>query len=158
MGDLMGIAPAKVTAYESAAHTIGEKGAFNFWLPMPFVENARITLTNESDLEFLLYYQLDYTIDEDHADDVGRLHVLFRRENPTTMKEDFKLLPQRTGKGRFIGAVIGVRTLHPGWWGEGEIKMYMDGDEKFPTINGTGSEADRDRGDNAAENATNELR
>lgn len=56
------------------------------------------------------------------------------------MKQDFELLPKRTGKGRFLGAVIGIRTLHPGWWGEGEVKFYMDGDYEFPTICGTGSE------------------
>jgi hypothetical protein len=72
---------------------------------------------------------------------VGRLHVLFRRENPTQEKSDFELLPQRRQKGRFIGSVIGVRNLHPGqWWGEGEIKVYMDGDREFATIVGTGSE------------------
>jgi hypothetical protein len=71
---------------------------------------------------------------------VGRLHVCFRRENPTTLKEDFELLPLRTGKGRYIGSVMGIRTLHPGWWGEGEVKIYMDGDTDFPTIAGTGSE------------------
>ncbi len=56
------------------------------------------------------------------------------------MEEDFELLPKRTGKGRFLGALIGIRTMHPGWWGEGEIKIYKDGDDEFPTINGTGSE------------------
>jgi hypothetical protein len=66
--------------------------------------------------------------------------VLFRRENPTTEKEDFELLPKRTGKGVFIGAVVGVRTLRSGWWGEGEIKFYLDGDTDYPTICGTGSE------------------
>jgi hypothetical protein len=72
---------------------------------------------------------------------VGRLHVLFRRENPTTEKKDFELLPKREQKGRFIGSVIGIRNLHPDrWWGEGEIKVYMDGDKEHPTIVGTGSE------------------
>ena len=75
------------------------------------------------------------------AADVGRLHVLFRRENPTTEKRDFELLPQRKNKGRFVGSVIGIRNLHPKqWWGEGEFKVYMDGDRQFPTIAGTGSE------------------
>lgn len=140
LGDFMGLAHSKVTSYASAVHTVGECAALNFWLPMPFRKSARITLTNESEAEFTLYYQMDYTINDKHQKDVGRLHVCFRRENPTTLKKDFEILPKRTGKGRFIGAVIGVRALYPGWWGEGEIKMYMDGDKEFPTICGTGSE------------------
>lgn len=140
LGDFMGFAHSKVTPYQSALHSIGENGAFNFWLPMPFTEGAKITLTNESDLAFWLFYQIDYTINDNHPEDVGRLHVCFRRENPTTLKEDFELLPQRKGKGRYIGSVMGIRTLHPGWWGEGEVKIYLDGDTGFPTIAGTGSE------------------
>ncbi|MGC9343959.1 MAG: glycoside hydrolase family 172 protein, partial [Bacteroidales bacterium] len=140
LGDFMGFAHSKVTPYQSALHSIGENGAFNFWLPMPFTEGAKITLTNESEIAFWLFYQIDYTINDPHPEDVGRLHVCFRRENPTTLKEDFELLPQRKGKGRYIGSVMGIRTLHPGWWGEGEVKIYMDGDTDFPTIAGTGSE------------------
>lgn len=140
LGDFMGFAHGKVTSYQSAVHSIGEIGALNFWLPMPFNSSAKITLTNESNVEFGLFYQIDYTINDKHHDDVGRLHVCFRRENPTTQKVDFELLPKRKGKGRFIGAVIGIRKLHPGWWGEGEVKFYIDGDTKFPTICGTGAE------------------
>lgn len=140
LGDFMGLAHAKITDYQSAVHSIGENGALNFWLPMPFTKRAKITLTNESELAFTLFYQIDYTINDKHKDDIGRLHVCFRRENPTTKKHDFELLPKREGKGRFIGAVVGIRTLHPGWWGEGEIKFYMDGDNEYPTICGTGSE------------------
>lgn len=140
IGDFMGSSHAKSTAYQSAVHSTGEKEAFNFWLPMPFTERARLTLTNEGDTDCIVYYQMDYTLNEDHPESVGRLHTNFRRANPTTIKEDFELLPKRTGKGRFIGSMIGVRTLHPGWWGEGEVKVYMDGDDEFPTICGTGSE------------------
>jgi hypothetical protein len=108
---------------------------------MPFVERARMTFTNEGEKAIPLFYQIDYTLGDKHPDDVGRLHVLFRRENPTTEKKDFELLPQRKQKGRFIGSVIGIRNLHPKqWWGEGEVKVYMDGDTDFPTICGTGSE------------------
>jgi len=72
--------------------------------------------------------------------DVGRLHTMFRREKPTSMKNDFNILPQRIGRGRFIGTVLGIRYSDPNWWGEGEIKIFMDGDTEFPTICGTGSE------------------
>jgi len=140
LADFMGLANGAITPYESVFHSIGKHAAFNFWIPMPFASRARITLTNETDFDCTTYYQIDYTLGDKHPEDVGRLHTLFRRENPTTIKEDFVLLPKRTGKGRFLGAVIGVRTLHPGWWGEGEVKVFMDGDEEFPTICGTGAE------------------
>jgi len=140
VGDFFGFAHGKVMAYDSAVHSVGEKAGMNIWLPMPFRTRARFTLTNEGAKAVPIFYQIDYTIRDAHPADVGRLHVLFRRENPTTLKEDFQLLPQREQKGRFIGSVIGIRATHGHWWGEGEVKVYMDGDEKLPTICGTGSE------------------
>lgn len=141
LGDLFGYAHGKIMPYMSAVHSVGSTGGLNIWLPMPFTKQARMTFTNESSKAVPFFYQIDYTIGDKHPEDVGRLHVLFRRENPTTQKQDFELLPKRTQKGRYIGAVIGVRNLHPKqWWGEGEIKVYMDGDTDLPTIAGTGSE------------------
>jgi len=141
IGDFMGAAHGKVTPYFSAVHSLGRNAGMNIWLPMPFTSRARITLTNAGQKSVPLFYQIDYTLRDKHPRDVGRLHVLFARENPTTEKQDFVLLPRRTGKGRFIGTLIGVRNTHPGqWWGEGEIKIFMDGDTEYPTICGTGSE------------------
>jgi len=140
LGDFMGIAHGRVVAYQSAIHSVGERAGMNFWLPMPFAKRAHLTITNEGEKASVLYYQVDYTINEKLPDNFGRLHVLFRRENPTTLKKDFELLPQRKGTGRFIGSIIGIRPLSGDWWGEGEVKVYMDGDEEFPTICGTGSE------------------
>ncbi len=140
LGDFMGFAHAKVVSYQSAVHSVGSNAALNLWLPMPFDSKCKITLTNECDKGVTLFYQIDYTTGDKHPADFGRLHVSFRRENPTTIKKDFEILPKRTGKGRFIGAVIGIRTLSGNWWGEGEIKIYKDGDTDFPTICGTGSE------------------
>lgn len=140
LGDLFGFAHGRIVPYQSAVHSVGIKGALNLWLPMPFTKSARIELTNESGGSIPLFFQIDYTLGDVHAADVGRLHVLFRRENPTTLGRDFELLPRRTGKGRFLGTVIGVRSLGPLWWGEGEMKAYLDGDTEFPTIVGTGAE------------------
>ncbi|UCE48613.1 MAG: DUF2961 domain-containing protein [Phycisphaerales bacterium] len=139
--DFMGFAHGKVMPYHSAAHSLGQNAGMNIWLPMPFTRRAKITLTNEGAKDVPLYYQIDYTIADKHPSDVGRLHALFRRENPTTVKKDLVMLPTRKNKGRFVGAVLGIRNLTPGqWWGEGEIKIFMDGDKEFPTICGTGSE------------------
>jgi hypothetical protein len=140
LGDFMGNAHAKVNSYQSAVHSTGINAALNIWLPMPFTDHAKMTLTNEGDEKVTLFYQVDYTIGDKHPEKTGRLHVCFLRENPTTLKEDFEILPQRKGEGRFIGTVLGIRTLSGNWWGEGEIKIYMDGDTDFPTICGTGSE------------------
>lgn len=141
IGDFFGFAHGKIMPYQSAVHSVGSTGGRNIWLPMPFVKRVKMTFCNQAQQEVPLFYQIDYTIGDQHPTDVGRLHVLFRRENPTTQKHDFELLPLRQNKGRFIGSVIGIRNLHPEqWWGEGEVKVYMDGDQEFPTICGTGSE------------------
>lgn len=140
IGDLMGAAHGKVVPYQTAVHSLGEAAGMNLWLPMPFRERVRMTFTHEGTRATPLFYQIDYTLGDKHPKDVGRLHVLFRRENPTTLKRDFELLPQRTGRGRFIGSIIGIRALEDNWWGEGEFKVYRDGDRDFPTICGTGSE------------------
>jgi hypothetical protein len=141
VGDFFGNAQGKIVTYGSAVHSSSSSGGMNIWLPMPFVKHARFTVTNETPKKTFLFYQMDLTLGDKLPADVGRLHVLFRRENPTVEKKDFEILPLRKNKGRYVGAVIGVRNLHPKqWWGEGEIKVYMDGDTQFPTICGTGSE------------------
>ncbi|MCA9430905.1 MAG: DUF2961 domain-containing protein, partial [Candidatus Omnitrophica bacterium] len=140
LGDFLGFSHGKVTSYDSAVHSIGPKAAMNFWLPMPFRERARLTLANERPTNSRLYYQIDYTLEEELPENAGSLHALFRRENPTTLKQDFEILPKRNGVGRYIGCLLGVRYLEKSWWGEGEVKVYLDGDTEFPTICGTGSE------------------
>jgi len=136
----MGFAHGRVMAYQSAVHSVGQRAGMNFWLPMPFTKRARLNFANEGHKEFPLFYQVDFTLGDRQPKDLGRLHVLFRRENPTTLKKDFELLPLRRAKGRFMGSIMGIRSLEDGWWGEGEIKVYRDGDKEFPTICGTGSE------------------
>lgn len=140
LGDFFGFAHGKTDPFQSAVHSVSEKAGMNIWLPMPFTDRVRITITNELPQSMPFFYQLDYTLGDEHGEDVGRLHTAFQRENPTTAKQDFTLLPQRTGRGRYVGAVIGVRPTRDEWWGEGEMKAYLDGDTTFPTISGTGAE------------------
>lgn len=140
LGDLFGFAHGRTPPYESAVHSVGERYGLNLWLPMPFREHARITLTNELSRPIPLFYQVDYTLGDRHPPDVGRLHVAFQRENPTHAGRDLEILPRREGRGRYLGAVIGVRPLSGGWWGEGEAKIFLDGDGEFPTVCGTGAE------------------
>jgi D-arabinan exo alpha-(1,3)/(1,5)-arabinofuranosidase (non-reducing end) len=140
LGDFMGFAHGKIAAHQSAVHSLGERAGMNFWPPMPFNKRARLTLTNENEEKLRVYFQIDYTLGDKHPIDVGRLHSSFNRENPTETAVDFTILPRRRGKGRYLGALIGVRPMQRKWWGEGEVKIYLDGDEKFPTICGTGAE------------------
>jgi hypothetical protein len=98
-------------------------------------------VTNSAPTSMLLYYQFDYTLEPALNDGDGFLHVAFRRENPTVLRRDFVIADGLVGPGRFVGCNVGVRVLDEGmWYGEGELKVYRDGDVEFPTICGTGLE------------------
>ena len=141
IGNFFGCGHGVSAAYQSAVHSVNSSAGLSIYLPMPFREKAYFTITNEGPGGAdHVYYQIDYTMGETLPDDFGRLHVQYRRENPTTLKEDFEILPKRTGSGRYIGCIMGARIVDPEWWGEGEVKIYLDGDEQFPTICGTGTE------------------
>lgn len=138
IGDFMGCAHGVVTPFHSVAHSAGAEGALHFWLPMPFATRARATLTNDGDDPVPFSFQMAVTLGDKHPTELGRLHCSFLRENPTTLGRDFELLPARQGRGRWLGAVIGVRSLHDHSWAEGEVKVFLDGDAAFPTLCGTG--------------------
>jgi hypothetical protein len=139
-GDFFGFAHGFTPAFESAVHSVGERAGMNFWLPMPFTKSAKVTFVNDATVPVPLFYQIDYTLGDNHKENVGRMHILFKRALQTTKAQDFEILPLRKGKGRYIGTTLGVRVEDKKWWGEGEVKMYIDGDKEFPTICGTGSE------------------
>lgn len=138
--EFFGFAHGKSRAFQSIFHSVGSTKGMNFWAPMPFIERARVEIINQSGARLPLFFQIDYTLGDQHADDVGRLHASFRREVATTPGEDFEILCARDGRIRYLGAVLGVRPKDPLWWGEGEMKAYIDGDAQFPTIAGTGAE------------------
>jgi hypothetical protein len=108
---------------------------------MPFQRGFTLTLTNGSTRTIPFYYQVDYTLQPELPAGASYLHTAFRRENPTTLLQDFVIADGFRGPGRFLGCSIGIRVLDEGaWYGEGEVKVYLDGDTGLPTICGTGLE------------------
>ncbi len=123
----------------SLAVCLNPGSAFNSYWVMPFRKNAKITMENIGTEEMRLYYQINYTL-TGIPDDAAYFHAQFRRENPVDYKEVFTIVDGIKGKGHFVGTYMAWQTNSSGWWGEGEIKFYMDGDTDFPTICGTGTE------------------
>jgi len=137
--DFFGLPHGRPVPYSSALSAAQEGRGFNAFFPMPFRERVRFEVTNAAPRPMDLYYQIDYTLQP--VDEPSYLHVAWRRENPTTMKRDFTIVEGLVGPGRFLGCVVGVRVLDEGlWYGEGEVKIFKDGDTDLPTICGTGLE------------------
>ena len=141
--DFFGLPHGRPAHYVSALTAAQQGRGFNAYLPIPFRRRIRIELTNGAGRPMFLYYQLDYTLERQLSPDTGLLHVSFRRENPTRLREDFAITQGLRGPGRYLGCSVGIRPLpaeHFVWYGEGELKIYRDGDTTHPTICGTGLE------------------
>ena len=139
--DFFGVPWGRPVHLDTALTSINEGRGFNSFIPMPFRGSLRMEFVNAAERPTRLYYQVDYTLEPELDRELGYLHATYRRENPTTLREDFVICDGLSGPGRFLGAVVGVRVLDDGvWYGEGEVKMYLDGDGERPTICGTGLE------------------
>ncbi|WP_081894308.1 glycoside hydrolase family 172 protein [Muricauda sp. MAR_2010_75] len=138
VGDFFGMGWGEYTPLNSLPITVNPGSAFNSYWPMPFRKNCRITMENIGTEEMYLYYQIDYTL-TDVPDDAAYFHAQFRRSNPTEGAL-YTLVDGIKGKGHYVGTYMAWQVNNRGWWGEGEIKFFMDGDKKFPTIAGTGTE------------------
>lgn len=139
VGDFFAMGWGQYAQLSSLAVTVNPGSAFNCYWPMPFRKKCRITLENIADEEMTLYYQIDYILTEVPAD-AAYFHAQFRRTNPLPYKTDYVLTEGIKGKGHYVGTFIAWGVNNNGWWGEGEIKFFVDGDDKFPTICGTGTE------------------
>jgi hypothetical protein len=144
LGDFFGIGLGQTAAFESALFSDPEGRSFNCFIPMPFKKSARITITNQSrkDLEHI-FYNVSYQLLDKPIDNGLYFHCYWNRNLLTELGKDYQILPRVQGKGRFLGTNIGVQAnpvYGDIWWGEGEVKMYLDGDKKYPTIVGTGTE------------------
>lgn len=143
-GDFFGYGLSKVVKFETALFSNPEGRSFNCMIPMPFRKGAKVVITNESSHYIgALFYDIDFVKYEKPEDDALYFHAFWVRKKTSELRKDFEFLPKIEGKGRFLGVNIGVNT-DPGygetWWGEGEVKMYIDNDKELPTINGTGTE------------------
>jgi hypothetical protein len=139
--DFFGVPWGRPVHLSTALTAINEGRGFNSYLPMPFRRSVRVEFENAAERAIYLYVQIDYTLEPDLPAGAGYLHAAFRRENPTRLRRDFVIAEGLRGPGRFLGTVVGVRVLDGGdWYGEGEVKVYLDGDTDLPTICGTGLE------------------
>ena len=139
VGDFFCMGWGTYAPIQSLPVVVNPGSAFNCYWPMPFHKKCRITMENLDDEDMVLYYQVDYTL-TDVPKDAGYFHVQFRRVNPQPYKKDYVLVDGIQGKGQYVGTYMAYGVHKNGWWGEGEIKFFIDGDTQFPTINGTGTE------------------
>ena len=123
----------------SLAVCVNPGSAFNCYWQMPFKKSCRMTLENRADNPVTMYYQIDYVL-TDIPDDAAYFHAQFRRTNPLPYGEVYTILDGVEGHGQYVGTYMAWQSNSTGWWGEGEIKFYMDGDKDYPTICGTGTE------------------
>lgn len=139
VGDFFACGWGEFAQVSSLAVCVNPGSAFNCYWPMPFRRQCRITIENISMEDMTLYYQINYALGV-VDDNASCFHAQFRRVNPLPYKDNYTILDGVSGKGRYVGTYMAWGINNSGWWGEGEIKFYLDGDQDFPTICGTGTE------------------
>ncbi|MGI4787655.1 MAG: glycoside hydrolase family 172 protein [Janthinobacterium lividum] len=139
VGDFFACGWQKYAQVSSLAVCVNPGSAFNCYWEMPFRRKCRITMTNIAPEPMGLYYQVNYTLTE-VPEDAAYFHAQFRRTNPLPYKDVFTILDGVEGQGQYVGTYMAWGVNNTGWWGEGEIKFFLDGDGEFPTICGTGTE------------------
>ena len=139
VGDFFGMGWGEYAHLNSLAVCVNPGSAFNSYWQMPFRKKCKITMENLADAPMRLYYQIDYSLTE-VPEDAAYFHAQFRRTNPVPYKDVYTIVDGIKGKGHYVGIYMAWQVNNNRWWGEGEIKFFMDGDKQFPTICGTGTE------------------
>lgn len=144
LGDFFCFNSGVLSPLENEYFSNPEGRSFNCYIAMPFRTGMHITVTNETETltEGQFFYQIDYTLGDD-VSDAMYFHAYYNRELCTAFQQDYTILPMIKGYGRYLGASFGVianPALYTTWWGEGEVKCYIDGDNEYPTLAGTGTE------------------
>lgn len=139
VGDFFACGWGEYAQVTSLPVCVNPGSALNCYWEMPFKKRCKITMENRDNDSMVLYYQIDYTLTQ-VPDDAAYFHAQFRRTNPLPYKDVYTIVDGIKGKGQYVGTYMAWGVNNNGWWGEGEIKFYMDGDKEFPTICGTGTE------------------
>lgn len=119
--------------------SVNPGSGFNSFWTMPFRKKCKITIENLNPVDFYVFYQVDYVLSKVDEDD-AYFHAQFRKSDSSDTSSIYTIIDNINGFGQYVGVYMTWKQNNPGWWGEGEIKFYMDGDKKFPTIIGTGTE------------------
>jgi hypothetical protein len=144
LGDFFGEGLGEMAAFENALFSSPQGKSFNCFIPMPFKKSMKIIVVNTTDEDVAMFYDIDYTLGDKLDRHSLYFHAIFSHQEKTKLREDYEILPKITGKGRFLGTNVSVIVNENDylgtWWGEGEVKIYLDGDEAYPTLCGTGTE------------------
>ena len=144
LGDFFLHGASEMLPMETALLASPEGRSFVSYIPMPFRRGARVVVTNESGRQVnLIFYDINYRVLPSQPEDALYFHAWWSRDRATTLGQDFRILPRISGRGRFLGASVTVLTnpvYRDTWWGEGEVKIFLDGDGEHPTLVGTGAE------------------
>lgn len=139
LGDFFAAGLGTFSPVNSIPVCVNPGSAFNCYWPMPFRKGFKITVENRNAEQVVIYYQINY-VRKPVGEDAAYFHAQFRRENPTRYQKPFTMLDNIKGRGHYVGTYMTWGVHNNNWWGEGEVKMYLDGDEEFPSICYTGTE------------------
>lgn len=145
LGDFFGMGLGRMAAFNGALFASPEGRSFVCRVPMPFRRGMRVEVQNDGPTSAgMVFYEIDYTLDDEISEAAGYFHAWYNQENPTRLQQDYTILAKVEGKGRFLGAAFGVamdkEAYNFSWGGEGEVKVYLDDDTTSPTLCGTGME------------------
>jgi len=142
LADFFAFGLAEIRPFESELISSPEGRSLNCFIPMPFYSKAKIALSNRSDKNVLFFYDVEFTLEP--VKDALYFHAFWKREAPNALGKPYTVLPRVQGHGRYLGTSFGVITdkeKYGGtWFGEGEIKFYLDENGDYPTLCGTGTE------------------
>ncbi|RAP73573.1 glycoside hydrolase family 172 protein [Paenibacillus montanisoli] len=141
LGDFFCNGFATRTIVNSMPISVNPTGGMNCYFPMPFRKSATITIENQHAYDIgAFFYTFNYTLMDELPENTAYFHAQWRREHVTEIAKDYTILDNVKGTGQYIGTYLAWAALERNWWGEGELKFYMDGDDEWPTICGTGTE------------------